>query len=343
MLGKNQKLAIYMEQALGGSGGKMGHGVMRYIANPIACVIDSLHAGKTVNEACSLPHDFPVVSTIEEAIELGAEVLVLGIAPSGGRIPEDWVPAIVKSIGNNMSIVNGLHDELNPRFGELLQGEQWLWDIRQPGFVPSIGSAKASSLSNTRILFLGTDMAVGKMTAGLELYRWLVDHGHSTDFIATGQIGITITGKGIPLDAFKVDHACGAVETMVMQAQESDYVLVEGQGSILHPGSTATLPLMRGTCPNRLVMCHKAGMLRTRADTVVPPLKDFIRLNEDLAACCGSLPTAKTIGVALNTMDLTDSEASDTVKRLEDELDLPVTDVVRHGTAKLGEALVSSR
>ena len=39
-------------------------------------------------------------------------------------------------------------------------------------------------------------------------------------FIATGQIGITITGDGIPLDAFKVDHACGAVERKVLENEK---------------------------------------------------------------------------------------------------------------------------
>ena len=98
-----------------------------------------------------------------------------------------------------------------------------------------------------------------------------------------------------------------------MQAKDFDYVIVEGQGSILHPGSTATLPLMRGSCPNRLIMCHRAGMERTRTNTKVPPLREFIQLNEALAACCGSLTAAKTLGVALNTADLAAERAADEV------------------------------
>ena len=59
---------------------------------------------------------------------------------------------------------------------------------------------------------------------------------------ATGQVGITVTGKGIPLDAYKLDHACGAVEAAVIEQKDKDVVIVEGQGSIMHPGSSATLP-----------------------------------------------------------------------------------------------------
>ena len=69
-------------------------------------------------------------------------------------------------------------------------------------------------LNNKRVLLVGTDMAIGKMTAGLEIHRWLRAHRQDAVFLATGQIGITITGRGIPLDAFKLDHACGAVEAM---------------------------------------------------------------------------------------------------------------------------------
>ena len=88
MLKQHQKIAIYMEDNLGGDYGKMGHGVMRFMENPIVAVIDSNHAGKKVNQACSLPFDYPVVGNVDQAAELGAEVVVLGTAPSGGRFPQ---------------------------------------------------------------------------------------------------------------------------------------------------------------------------------------------------------------------------------------------------------------
>ena len=103
---------------------------------------------------------------------------------------------------------------------------------------------------------VGTDMACGKMTTALEFFSWFKEKGLNTGFIATGQIGITITGDGIPLDAFKVDHACGAVETKVLENSNKDLIIIEGQGSLLHPGSTATLPLIRGSCPTHLILCQ---------------------------------------------------------------------------------------
>ena len=345
MLNKTQKLAIYMEENLDSDYGKMGYGVMRYIDNPVACVIDSTCAGKKVNQACNLPFDYPVVASVQEAVNLGAEVLVLGTAPSGGRVPDDWYPPMQQALNSGMNIVNGLHDKLNDLLGHLIQDkpDQWIWDVRQPAFTPDIASAKAADLNNKRVLLVGTDMAIGKMTAGLEVYRNIKERGLNTRFLATGQIGITITGEGIPLDAFKVDHACGAVETMVMNAQDTDYVFVEGQGSLLHPGSSATLSLMRGSCATHLIMCHRANMthLRKPEKVAIPPLKDFIQLNEDLAGVCGSLTPAKTIGVAINTSMQSEQDALNTISALEDETGLPVEDVVRFGADKLASALIN--
>ncbi|MFT5260191.1 MAG: putative NAD-dependent epimerase/dehydratase family protein [Saprospiraceae bacterium] len=346
MLNKQQKIAIYMEGSLGSDYGKMGYGVMRYIANPIVCVIDSTHAGKKAKDVCSVPADIPVVADIKDAYQLGAEVLILGTAPSGGRVPDSWYPPLEQALSFGMSLINGLHDPLSETLADKLSGDNshWIWDTRKPAFTPDIATAQAANLSNKRVLFVGTDMAIGKMTAGLEIYDYVRKQNQSAAFIATGQIGITVTGEGIPLDAFKVDHACGAVETAVMNAAEYEYIFVEGQGSLLHPGSSATLSLMRGSCANRLIMCHRGDMqtLRKPGHIKIPPMSEFIALNENLASVCGSLTTPKTVGIALNSVMLDDDQTAREIARLEDETGLPVEDVVRNGAGKLGEALISS-
>jgi len=54
MLRRDQKLAIYMEDAVLAYGGKMGFGVLRYSPNPIVCVIDSKTAGRDIKEAAGM-------------------------------------------------------------------------------------------------------------------------------------------------------------------------------------------------------------------------------------------------------------------------------------------------
>ena len=342
MLRRTQNLAIYMEGAVRGYGGKMGFGILRYSPNRTVCVIDSENAGGDMKEVAGMPRSCPIVSNVQEAYALGAEVFVLGIAPPGGLIPSPWYVAIDQAVDLGLSVINGLHDLLGHRYQDLKQG-QWIWDIRvePPGLKP--GTGLAASLSNRRVLLIGTDMAVGKMTAGLEIYRTAREQGVRAEFVATGQIGITITGAGVPLDAVRVDFSTGAIEQEVMRYRDAEVVIVEGQGSLNHPGSTATLPLLRGSMPTHLVLCHRAGQasLTTLPHVPIAPLGDLIRLYEQLASVTGIFPCPTTVGVALNTSHLEcDEEALLACEAIEQELGLPCVDPVRHGSERLVERLM---
>src|SRR5688500_2485224 len=112
MLKRDEPLAIYMEGATLNSVGKMGFGILRYSPNPIACVIDSEQAGKDAADVTGIPRPAPIVASVADAVANGAKVLVLGIAPPGGLIPQSWYPVIDEAIAAGLSIVNGLHDQL---------------------------------------------------------------------------------------------------------------------------------------------------------------------------------------------------------------------------------------
>lgn len=330
-----------MEGQVDGNIGKMGVGILRYSPNPVACVIDSTMAGQDAGVVTGVPRSCPIVADIAAAIQLGAEVLVLGIAPPGGLIPAEWYPVIDAAWAAGLSVVNGLHDLLAPRYAVPKHPGQFVWDIRvePPGL--GVGGALAADLPNKRVLMIGTDMAVGKMTAGLEIYRAAREAGVSTEFVATGQIGITITGRGVPLDAVRVDFASGSVEAEVMRAKAADLVIVEGQGALIHPGSTANLPLLRGTCPTHLILCARASQthLARVPHIKIPPLGDYIRLYEDLAEACGTFPRPQTVAVCLNTFQLSPEQAADEVRTLEDQVGLPVVDPVRDGCVQILAAL----
>lgn len=344
MLDPKQPIALFAEATMGLLNAKMAEGILRYGVNPVVAVIDSTKSGRVVRDVSSVDSDVPIVAGLDEAVQRGAEVIVLGTAPSGGRVPPEWMAMLEKAIGQGLSIVNGMHDPLHPVFAQALGPTQWIWDIRTPqGDLPDIAMARAADLPNTRVLMVGTDMAVGKMTTGLEINRALQAKGRDSVFLASGQTGIAITGRGIPLDAFRVDHAAGAVERMVLDASQHEIVVIEGQGSLLHPGSTATLPLMRGSACNAMILCHRAGM--THLDTLdhvsVPPLMDVIDLNERMAHAAGALSRAQVVGISLNTSALDDDAAQTAIEQIKAETDLPTTDPVRHGADVLADAILS--
>lgn len=342
MIEPGQKIAIYMEGNALSPVGKMGHGVIRYSPNPVVAVIDSTEAGTDMAAIANLPRSVPVVANLREAADLGADVLVLGIAPSGGAIPPEWFAAIDEAVALGMSVVNGLHERLEPRYPNLPAG-QWVWDIRQePGGLQT-GTGAAAKLSNKRLLMIGTDMGIGKMTAGLEIVRGARERGLRAEFVATGQIGITLTGRGVPLDAIRLDFASGAIEREVVRCAEADLVVIEGQGSLIHPASSANLPLLRGSCPTHLVLCHRAGQetLWRVPEVKIPPLLDVIRLYEEVASACDTFPRPKTVGISLNTFHLTsDEEALAACNKIEEETGLPCVDPVRHGVHRFIDALV---
>jgi uncharacterized NAD-dependent epimerase/dehydratase family protein len=342
MLEPRQPLALYMEGALGDYLGKLGYGALRYSTNPIACVIDSRHAGKDVREVVTSPRSCPVVAGLDEAIALGSEVFVLGIAPSGGLLPESWWRVIDEAVARGLCVVNGLHDRIAPRYESLAPG-QWIWDIRvePPGLLPATGAARL--LANRRLVTLGTDMGAGKMTAGLEILRAARARGLRAEFIATGQIGILITGSGVPLDAVRVDYACGAIEREVLRLRDAELVIVEGQGAIIHPGSTSTLPLLRGAMATHFVLCHRAGMARLRRheEIAVPPLREVIRLYEEIGSAAGCFPRPRACGVALITEHLPEDEAMQACREVEAEVGLPCVDPVRFGAEALLDGAMS--
>ena len=116
MLKSSDKIAIWMESSLDDDFGKMGISALRYLNNEIVCVIDSVFAGKKISEVSIIKKDIPIVSSIKDSRDMGANVMLLGVLTSGGIRPKSWDSVIKESIEMGMSIINGLHDEINPEF-----------------------------------------------------------------------------------------------------------------------------------------------------------------------------------------------------------------------------------
>lgn len=347
MLTPDSRLALLMHGHLRvrqGSQGKMGHGLLRYSRCAIAAVIDRENAGRDAAEVTGIPRPTPVVGSVAEAAARGADVLVPAIAPPGGTLPDPWREELDDALERGMSLVNGLHAPMatDPDLARRVRPGRWIWDVRREPEVVANGTGAAARLPCRRVLTVGTDMAIGKMTVALELDRAARERGMRSAFLATGQIGICIAGDGVALDAVRIDFASGAVEQLVLRhAEQREILWVEGQGSVLHPASTAWLPLMRGAMPTHLILCHRAGQEAIgRAPWVkIPPLAEVARLYEAVAVAAGALPAAAVVGIALNTAHLDDRAARDAVERTRDETGLPVADTVRFGPEPLLEAV----
>lgn len=342
------RIALLMHGYLTTGYGKMGHGLLRYSEATIACVIDRTNTGQDLQMLTGIPRSAPIVASVAEAAALGADTLVLGVATPGGVLPSDWWDEIEGGLRVGMSVVNGLHAPLgqSERLRAALQEGRFIWDVRQepPGLKNGTGAAR--SLTAARVLTVGTDMAIGKMTTSIELDRAARGRGIRSKFIASGQIGICIAGDGVALDAVRVDFASGAVEQLVMRyGADHEMLWIEGQGSLLHPASTAWLPLVRGSCPTHLILCHRAGheSIAREPWVKIPPLRQVADLYESIASAVGALPAARTAGISLITAHLNDAEAREAIEQTAAETGLPTTDVVRFRADPLLDAILGNR
>jgi uncharacterized NAD-dependent epimerase/dehydratase family protein len=347
MLKSSHRLAVLLHEGITGLQGKTGLTLLRYSPAQVVCAIDRTVAGKSLVELTGIDRDVPIVDSLQSALSYQPDVLAIGIAPSGGIIPESWYIELREAVAGGLSIVNGLHTPLahHPELVALLQPHQWIWDVRQEPQGLKIGSGAAKSLPCQRVLMVGTDMAIGKMSAALELQRTCERRGVNSKFIATGQAGMMISGEGVALDAVRVDYAAGAIEQAVMR-HDNDYdlLIVEGQGSLLHPGSTATLPLIRGSQPTQLILLHKIGLetIRNCPDVKIPPLAEVVRLYEAVASCAGAFGDVKVVAIALNGGTLPDDVVRQEIDRVTAATGLPCTDAVRFGGDVLLDAILGA-
>jgi uncharacterized NAD-dependent epimerase/dehydratase family protein len=338
---------------------KTAIGVLRYASYQVVAVVDSTKAGTDAADHVGVGRGVPVVATVDEAVARGADVLLIGTAAAGGRIPDAYRPFLSRALESGMVVWNGLHERVlsDPRLAEAAQrGNASVRELREPPDELPIGGHRRPRDGVTVVLTVGSDAAVGKMTASLEIVAALRRMGEKAAFVATGQTGIAIAGKGISVDAVVADFIAGAAEKMVCDAAEhADWVIVEGQGSLTHPGfSGVTLGLLHGAGPDLMVLCHDAMRYSMKGyDDRLPlrSLRELVGVYEDAAAWRRPLgyPPARVVAVALNTGNYAGDDPTVPVSLIHSartETKLPAADPIREGPAgadRLAHALIDAR
>lgn len=327
------------------SAGKTAHGVMRFRSEEIAAVIDSKYAGKRVRDVVpSLPCTAPVVSSVAEALAYKPTSLLVGVATHGGVLPPHLRELVLQAIDAGLEIVNGLHQFLNDdpvMVARAKRSGARLWDVRAVGTIPLFSGA-AYDVPQHVLLAVGSDCAVGKMTAMLEIERASRETATCAEFIATGQTGIIIAGWGTCVDRVISDFVTGAAEQLVLNASpKSDVLLVEGQGSIFHPAyAPVTFGLLYGSAPDALLLCHRPNMQHIDGfENSIPSLSALIVAHESILS---HVKPARVAAIALDTSALDAAGAQRAIDDVERETGLPADDPVRNGAGKLWSAIAQT-
>ena len=265
---------------------KTANSCIRYFPERIVAVFDRKQAGKTAQEVLGFGGTIPVVGDFERGLAQGkgATAVMIGIAPAGGRLPDEWKRWLRTAIEKKLEIWSGLHT------------------------------------------FIGDDPELGPLAQAR---------------------GVRILDARRPPPNLPIADGRAAEQLVLQGAKDNDIVLVEGQGSLIHPGySGVTLGLLHGSCPDALILCHQAtrdyiGDYHGREPWVkIPSYVEMIDIYERAAQ---PVHPTKVIGICLNTYDMDEVAARDAVAKAAEETGLPATDPVRFDSDVLVDAIIGAR
>ena len=311
--------------------------LVRYLGTEIAAIL-SLAPTASLKKF-GIENNIPVISKVD-AIPGNAQKLLLATLHNA----EDALPILAnlikECVKKGIHVYNGDHLFLKPMFSESEQ--VYVHDLRETSTNLQLFSGELGQCTNQlRVLTVGLDCNIGKMTVSLELEKFLINEGFDVEFVATGQISMMIKGKGIPLDRTIVDFTSGIMEEYLAK-HHNQILVIEGQGSIFAPMySGLTLAQVHGSIPQLMILCVDPSREHPRyfPQLKLPTIDQAISQYEQLATHV--ISTSKIMGISANTSSMNEEEALSYVNSLEEQFELPVTDPIRFGCDKFKASIES--
>ncbi|MBN1442548.1 MAG: DUF1611 domain-containing protein [Planctomycetes bacterium] len=324
------------------SDAKTAAGVLRWRGSEVVGILDSECAGRTAQEMLGVGGSIPILASLDG---VDADTLLIGIAPAGGVLPPEWKDVLREAIRRGMDIVSGLHYFIgdDDEFRELARRRSTrIHDVRKPPRGLTVSTNTARDAACFRVHTVGHDCGVGKLVVSVEVDRALRGRGRRSALVATGQTGMMISGGGICVDAVVSDFIAGAIEAEVLKHSGEEFVLIEGQGSLVHPlYSGVTLGLLHGCAPQAMIMCIDPKRTEVRhCDMPMPPLDQIIDHYHRMA---GIICPSRVVAIAVNTFAMSGEEADAAIRSVREMTGLPATDVIRCGPDEIVDAILAEK
>lgn len=334
---------VLAEGALGRDDGKTAHGlVLHALRDEIVAVIDSRHTGRDAGEVIADRHrGIPVVADYDAAMALGdIQVLYLGAAPVGGRLPSTFRDVTERALRDGLTVYSGLHTFLSDDLAlqaAARAGQGRIIDVRKPPEDLVVADGRIHDCRTPRILVMGTDSAVGKRVTTVELYRAARRRGLDAGFVATGQTGCMLgPDAGAVIDRVPSDFCAGQVERMITGVAETGRspIFTYGQSSILHPAySGVALSILHGARPHAVILQHAPA--RSQRALFAHPAYRVADLDEEIDLI-QRLGDVKVVGISVNGKGCEDIER--TCAALTDATGLPAVDPLKMDVTPLLDA-----
>jgi uncharacterized NAD-dependent epimerase/dehydratase family protein len=335
---------VYCEGNFGEMDGKTANGLIRNSEKyNIVGVIDSTKSGMDTGEILmGSKNNIPVFSNFDNALEsldTVPNLFIYGIAPSEAFLKRDEREIVLKAMKHGMNIINPLHEFFTDDVEFVNYSVHYgvnISDIRKPPLKKDMHlfSGRILKIHTPIVAVLGTDSAVGKRTTSVILKDALLAQGLNVAFVATGQTGLIQGAKyGVAIDAFPSQFMTGEIENEVMKAYDNDnpdIIVIEGQGALSHPAYISSCSILRGSNPGAIIVQHPPNRknLGDFSFIKMPTIQSEIELIEKFS-------NSKVIAITINHENMSDKEIDDIVTEYEDHLELPTTDVLKHGCDKL--------
>ena len=316
---------------------KTGNMLIRYKPSEVCAVIDRNHYGKTAEDVLGWGGSIPCVLNFDQAKQYAPTHLVIGNAPQGGRLDNKSLIEIDKAIDYGCDIISGMHSLLKNNHhlvDKAKKNNVSLIDLRNTPNPPHFPKGSWKERKFPVLLIVGSDCDTGKMTTAWEICKELIKRKWNVKFFGTGQTGILLSGNGVPIDAVVSDFMAGEIEHHLDKfSKDTDLVIVEGQGALNNMFySGVSLGLLHGCMPDFLIMTHEPYRELDVSDYPIPSLEELMTLHINLLK---PFKNSIFVGINLLTLKLNRNEAKKYIQNVNDEFDLPTTDVVRFGSKGL--------
>jgi uncharacterized NAD-dependent epimerase/dehydratase family protein len=315
-------------------------------------VIDSTKAGQDAGQVLdNVPNGIPVHASLTEALEkltaagVRPSHFVIGLAPDAGRLDAAARATVLEAVGAGLNIDSGLHNFVSDdKEIAALASERGvsLRDVRKTpsrehlhGF-----TGKIAEVGALKVALLGTDSAVGKRTTAWKLVDGLLELGRTAELIGTGQTAWLQGARyGIILDSLINDFVAGELEHAVWTCWNEvkpEVIVVEGQGSMMNPAYPGGFEILAATRPDVVVMQHAPARLEYDGFPGNPmhPLATQIHAVELISG-------KPVVAITINHESLDPSQVPQICQKIEQDVQLPVTDVLLDGPGKLARLIAA--
>jgi uncharacterized NAD-dependent epimerase/dehydratase family protein len=324
---------------------KTAHGLIRGTSRfDIVGVIDSVSAGKDAGEVLDgRTRGIPVYPSITACIKdrgQAPDYCIVGVALSGGMLPQDWHPMLLEAIAHKISLVSGLHQPLGdiPALKDAAReyGVEII-DIRKPKPIEQLHFWKGEifQVKAPKIAVLGMDCALGKRTTCRFIQEMCEQEGIRAEMIYTGQTGWMQGYKhGFIFDATLNDFVCGELENAIVTCDREvspDLILIEGQSGLRNPSGPCGSEIIVSGDVKGVILQHAPfrGYYEEMEEfgCLLPDVKDEI----DLIRMYG----ADTLAVTLNGENSDEASLKVYQEELRDRINRPVVRPLKEGVRAL--------